>query len=56
MTIEDEIAGIDECLELFRQAWRDAAPENRERWMQRINEALDDRAHLQKLLDGYDPR
>ena len=47
-----QIAQVDEKLSIFCESWIDAAPENKSRWIAKINDALDERSRLMKQRDA----
>lgn len=41
-----QISQVDEKLSILRESWMEAKPENKARWMSRIDTALDERILL----------
>lgn len=51
MTIESQIAQVDEKLSILRESWMDSKEEKKPAWMAKINAALDERLTLMKQRD-----
>jgi len=45
---EQLLKQIDEKLAILRESWRDAKPERKSYWMDKINELLDERLTISK--------
>lgn len=55
MTIQQDaaalIAKVDEGLTMIRDAWLESTPEQKPKWQNRIDAALDERLTLMKIRD-----
>jgi len=52
MTITDQLTALDANLRNLKDAWEEAPVDKKEKWMARINEALDARWALMMERDG----
>lgn len=52
MNAEHLIAALDRTISMLRREWLESKGKDRQRWMGKINEALDDRLELMKLRDA----
>lgn len=46
------IAQIDSTLSFLRKNWLDSTPKDRSKWMEKLNEGLDERLKWMKLRDA----
>ena len=51
MTITDQLTALDANLRNLKDAWEEAPVDKKEKWMARINEALDARMVLMRERD-----
>ena len=51
MTLTDQITALDANLRNLKDAWEEAPVDKKEKWMARINEALDARLVLMRARD-----
>jgi len=52
MTLTDQITALDANLRNLKDAWEEAPMGKKEKWMARINEALDARLVLMRARDS----